>query len=627
MGGRLLSQGAGARVLGPGAIGMPAANLLGSAGAPGAGADGAGSARNVDGGRRLCAARAARTLSIAAVVAWLSLGGTAWSQLLPAPIQPGRIEQPLQPQPTVPPTGGAPGTPTIPGGGEAPAGAENMHFVLRGLQVSGISVYPAGTFDSFYSGLVGKDVTLAQVYSVAQQITARYRKDGYILSQAVLPAQQIANGVVQIRVVEGFIDKVIVKDEITGSTGGDRGVLDGMAQKITTVRPLTAAALERYMLLINDLPGVQARSFLSPSAATPGAADLTIVLNDKKYDGFASFDNLGSRFVGPLEFSVAGNLDNAIGIYERTGLRYAGTFDFKELKYIEASHQEQIGTEGTHLDFTYFRSESQPNSVLHGANAQVDSLNNSGMLVLTHPVIRSRAENLNLRARIDIDNIDVTTGNFVSTTDRLRVLRLSGAYNVVDTAVGPPAVNLFSFEVSQGLPVFDASNKDPKSSNLRAPSTFTKATLEIQRQQSIVDNWSILVAGEGQYAFNDLLSEEKIGLGGPLYGRGYDPSQIIGDEGLAGKVELQYGQTLGLDWFRDYQAYAFFDAGYVHDLHKFVKQSNHLMTTGVGVRSNFTQQLSGFVLLAKQLSKGAAIPGTGETGEAWRVWGGAVLRF
>jgi len=168
MGGRLLSQGAGARVLGPGAIGMPAANLLGSAGAPGAGADGAGSARNVDGGRRLCAARAARTLSIAAVVAWLSLGGTAWSQLLPAPIQPGRIEQPLQPQPTVPPTGGAPGTPTIPGGGEAPAGAENMHFVLRGLQVSGISVYPAGTFDSFYSGLVGKDVTLAQVYSVAQ---------------------------------------------------------------------------------------------------------------------------------------------------------------------------------------------------------------------------------------------------------------------------------------------------------------------------------------------------------------------------------------------------------------------------------------------------------------------------
>ncbi|HUP06045.1 MAG TPA: ShlB/FhaC/HecB family hemolysin secretion/activation protein, partial [Caldimonas sp.] len=568
----------------------------------------------------------ARSVSLAAAVAWVALGGAAWAQVLPAPIAPGRVEQPLQPRPTVPPTGGAPAVPTIPGG-EMPAGAETVHFALRGIQLSGVTMYPAGTFDSLYSNLVGKDVTLAQVYSVAQAMTARYRSDGYILSQAVLPAQQIANGVVQIRVVEGFVDKVIVKDELTGATGVDRSVLDRLAQKITTVRPLTAKALERYMLLINDLPGVQAKSFLAPSATTPGAADLTIVLNEKKYDGFVSFDNLGSRFVGPLEFSAAGNLDNALGIYERTGLRYAGTFDFTELKYIEASHQEQIGSEGMHVDFVYFHSDSQPDNTVHSAHLQVDSLNNTGMAVLTYPAIRSRAENLNLRARFDIDNIDVSTGHVETTMDRLRVLRLSSAYNIVDTAVGPPAVNLFTLEVSQGLPLLDASDKDKLSSNIRAPSTFTKVTLEVQRQQSIVDDWSLLLAGEGQFAATDLLSEEKIGLGGPLYGRGYDPSQIIGDEGLAGKVELQYGRELGLNWFKGYQAYAFFDAGYVHDLHKLVVQNHHLMTTGVGVRSNFTDQLSGFVQLAKQLTKSAAVPGTGESGEAWRVWGGAVLRF
>jgi hypothetical protein len=45
------------------------------------------------------------------------------------------------------------------------------------------------------------------------------------------------------------------------------------------------------------------------------------------------------------------------------------------------------------------------------------------------------------------------------------------------------------------------------------------------------------------------------------------------------------------------------------------------------VRSNFTDRVSGFVQVAKQLTKSAAIPGTGESGEAVRVWGGAVLRF
>lgn len=577
--------------------------------------------------RLALAPRSVLGASFALAMAWLALGGEAWSQALPGPIAPGRVEQPLQPRPSVPPTGGAPSIPTIPSGGEMPAGAENAHFVLRGVQVSGATIYPAGTFEGLYANLVGKDVTLAQIYSVAQAITARYRSDGYILSQAVLPAQQIANGTVQIRIVEGFVDKVVVKDETTGATNVDRSVLDRLAQKISGVRPLTAAALERYMLLINDLPGVQARSFLSPSAATPGGADLTVVINEKKYDGYATFDNLGSQFVGPLEYSVAGNLDNAFGIYERTGLRWVGTFEFSELKYIEATHQEQIGSEGMRLDFTYFHSDSQPSNVLGALNKQVDSLNNTGIVVLTYPLIRSRAENLNLRARFDVDNIDVTTGHLETTRDRLRVLRLSGAYNKVDTALGPPAVNLVTIELGQGLPLFDASDKDKLSSNVKAPSTFTKITAEAQRQQSIVDNWSILLGVEGQFAFTDLLSEEKIGLGGPLYGRGYDPSQIIGDEGFGGKIELQYGRELGLTWFKDYQAYAFFDGGYVHDLHKLIKQNNHLMTTGLGVRSNFTDRISGFVQVAKQLTSSAAVPGTGESGQAVRVWGGAVLRF
>jgi hemolysin activation/secretion protein len=207
------------------------------------------------------------------------------------------------------------------------------------------------------------------------------------------------------------------------------------------------------------------------------------------------------------------------------------------------------------------------------------------------------------------------------------VLRFSGAYNVVDTAFGPPAVNLVTLELGQGLPIFDASDKSPLSSNFRAPAGFTKFSAELQRQQSIVDHWSLLLAIQGQFAFTDLLSEEKIGFGGPLYGRGYDPSQIIGDEGVGGTIEVQYGRELGLNWWRDYQAYAFFDAGYVHDLHKLVRQNNHLMTTGLGVRSNFTEQLSGFVQLAKQLTTNAAIPGTGESGQAWRLWGGAVFRF
>ena len=164
MGGRLLWQGAGVGRCRLGAAGTSAVDLFRSA-EPVAAAVATDKGRVPSPPTRL---RSARNVSLAAVVTWVALGAVAWSQVVPPPIAPGRVEQPLQPRPTVPPTGGAPALPTIPGGGEMPAGAESVHFVLRGVQLSGVTMYPAGTLDGLYASLVGKDVTLAQVYSVAQ---------------------------------------------------------------------------------------------------------------------------------------------------------------------------------------------------------------------------------------------------------------------------------------------------------------------------------------------------------------------------------------------------------------------------------------------------------------------------
>jgi len=445
--------------------------------------------------------------AVALVAVAVGASGTAFAQLAPAPVAPGRIEQPLQQRPAAPLPGGGVDMPMIPNTGPAPAGAESTHFVLRGVQITGVTVYPEGTFNDLYSGLIGKDVTLAQIYSVGQAITARYRGDGYIISQAVLPAQQITNGNVRIVVVEGFVDKVIVKDEKTGSTGEDRSVLDRMAQKISNDRPLTAKALERYMLLINDLPGVTARSFLAPSATTPGAADLTIVLNDKKYDGYLSTDNLGSKFVGPGEFAVAGNLDNAFGIWERTGLRYVGTYDVSELQYAEFTHEEQIGSEGGKVDLQAFRSNSEPGDLLSPLHS--NALNWTGLAIFSYPFIRSRSENLSVHGTVQITNIDSTQLGITTTQDRLRVLRFGANYNKVDTWLGTEGVSLVSGELSQGLPgLGSTTSSDTLKSRQGADGEFTKFFGEVQRSQALWGNFGLLVAVQGQYAFDNLLSPE-----------------------------------------------------------------------------------------------------------------------
>src|SRR5690606_20332695 len=121
----------------------------------------------------------------------------------------------------------------------------------------------------------GLEVTLADVFELVNGITRRYAEAGYALSIAVLPAQRIEGGVVTIAVVEGFIDEIhFTGDALVDEHGVDSRYIRGYAERLRASRPLRTADLERYLLLINDLPGVTARATLRASSTVPGASTM-----------------------------------------------------------------------------------------------------------------------------------------------------------------------------------------------------------------------------------------------------------------------------------------------------------------------------------------------------------------
>lgn len=549
--------------------------------------------------------------------------GSTFGQGLPGPVAPGRIEQQFQPLPQ--PQATQPSVlPEVPEGAAAPAGAENVHFVLRGITLDGVTVYPADAFTALYGDWLGKDITLAQIFTLATEITARYRNDGYILSQALVPAQKIADGTVRLRVVEGFIDRVIVDG---ADYGKSKSLIDGYGRKITLSRPLRAADLERYLLLMNDLPGVTARGFLQTSPGTPGAADLSVVLEEKRVGGYAGFDDRGSHFVGPYLGQAGGNLNNLFGRYDRTDLRVIAAAQLRELQYVEIDHSEQLDTEGTQLRVTAYRSHSKPGGTLNSQN--LDELNYAGTIAVSHPFIRSRSQNFSVRGSFDVINTDVEQNGAAFNSDHLRVIRAGGSYDFADTLAWRPAINFAAVEFSHGLDIFGSSQ--PGSILLSRPQAtpdFTKVTIDASRQQPLTDKLGLLLAATGQYAANSLLSYEQFGFGGARFGRGYDPSQLLGDSGIAGKIELQYTESPGLTWLETCQLYTFYDAGRVFDRgagESGQSPRRSATSTGVGLRSNVTEWASGFIEFAQQLTSSAANPG--ESGNGSRLFFGIMTRF
>lgn len=529
-----------------------------------------------------------RPLALAVLLAAAWPGASSGQQIqLPGSAEPSRIQERLPPQPAAPPVS-APLTieraePT------QPAGSENLRFRLAGVTLSGNAVFSEADLLPLWRDRLGREISLADVYAIAEAITAKYRNAGYILARAVVPPQRIDAGVVRIRVVEGYIDKV----RITGAAEGN-GLIDTIAAHLTEARPLTAAVLERYLLLLQDLPGAGAQTVLSPSATTPGAATLTIALHPQAVTGFSTLDNRGSRFVGPLQASIGGQVNGIFGRFDATQVQFLTTpYRSDQLRYGAVTHVEPIGSEGTLLSFSGSYAETQPGSGLKPLGIDGRSLIASALL--QHPLIRSRSENLYGRISFDFHNTttDLAQGTVVLYKDRLRILRLGGTYNIADAWQG---TNEATLVLSQGLPILHASrNGGQELSRAAGRSDFTKLDLDLSRVQQIDDNWSVLIAASGQYAFNPLLVAEQYGLGGTLYNRAFDPSEMLGDSALAGKIELRYSDAPGLDFLRNYQLYAYLDAGGVWTLNAPPGQQGFqgAESVGVGARLDISETFAG----------------------------------
>ncbi len=482
----------------------------------------------------------------------------------------------------------------------AVAGAELVKFKLNSIRIEGNKVFSAGELQSLYANKLGTEVSLAELYAIRDEITKKYREAGYIISRAVIPAQNFdkKGADVVIKIIEGFVNNVSVQ----GNTRGNRSIINSMVAKIKQKGALNSADLERYLLLINDLPGEKATAVLRPSASAVGGTDVIITLEHSLLDGIATLDNSGSKTVGPNLFSTEVNLNSGLGLSEEIrGRVITDAFHGEDLRFGEIAYKQPIGSEGTKLKFGYARTATNPHGSISSLGIRGDTLIKD--VELTHPLIRSRKENLNTRVGFAAKDTDTSALTVNLYNDSVRVATLGGTYDFADTLGG---VSLLDLSVSQGVDAFGASDSTNTLSRSNADATFTRYNFEASRTQKVVDNVTLLVAGAGQYANQAVLASEEFGFGGREFGRGYDFSEITGDSGIAGKVELQYGLDTQLEYLTDIQPYAFYDVGQTWQKEAAVTGEDDSATAasaGAGVRFNMLKDFSGYAEASKPLTK------------------------
>jgi hemolysin activation/secretion protein len=303
-------------------------------------------------------------------------------------------------------------------------------------------------------------------------------------------------------------------------------------------------------------------------------------------------DNRGDAFQGPEQGLLAVSLNAPFGADRIIAQLFTAPADKSELFFADVGYGRSWlgGDLWTEVGVSTSRSSSGdpfPVFVSESERRYARSI---------VPIIRSREQSLWAKLQLDARDTQVVIADGTICPENTRVLRGSLSYTLVKGATRSDV----TLEVSRGLDALDAShNGDANLSRADGRPQFTKAKLDATITHRLFGSLDIAASGVGQWADGALVASEEFGLGGARFGRAYDYSEIVGDQGIGGALELRWSWKKLNDWLSLVQLYAFADAGRIWNKGTL---SDSLSSAGGGVRVGVAPGFSATVEIAKPLS-------------------------
>ncbi|MFC5743009.1 ShlB/FhaC/HecB family hemolysin secretion/activation protein [Dyella tabacisoli] len=424
-------------------------------------------------------------------------------------------------------------------------------FVLRDVVFNGASVFSAQQLRAAAADNLGKPVTLADLDRVADRITLMYRQHGYVFATAVVPVQQVKDGVVQLSIIEGRLGQIHLQ-VLAGAPIGEQRVR-AMLAPLVPGQPLNGKTYERTMLLLSDIPGIKAESALS-SGAEPGTTDLTVKISQgHPFNVSLGIDDYGTREAGTLRGGGSLRWNSPLGYGDNLDLR-ALVSEHGGTAFGRLSYEAPIGHEGIRAGV----GATQADYSLGGKFEPLDAIGRARIYdgSLTFPLVRQRSQNFFLRLAVDRKEL----------TDELRAVHYQSHKRVQGISAGwawERRDNLLGGGYFSSNGVLYLGNLRIADPNLRAldqgpygnhtSGDFAKLTFQFSRLQALSPKQTLFLGIGAQLSNHDLDASEKLSLGGHDTVRAYAQGEVLADQGFIANLEYRYALR------KDLTTYAFYD--------------------------------------------------------------------
>ena len=407
-----------------------------------------------------------------------------------------------------------------------------------GLRVADVQQLVDGLRDKRPEGF-----TIGQLQEVADEVTKFYREKGLILAQAVLPVQQIQEGIVNIQIFEGRLGRVLTE----GNEIYDTALLQAPFEKLVG-EPVTKDSIETALLQLTDFPGLTVFGVFQPGQLV-GTADIVLrAQEEKRFDVSYRVDNHGLPETGIVRFRPVIEWNNPTGGADKVTLTLQETWRPKNNLYWSGDY-ERFLYPGWKGGATYNNNDFDVGGKL--AARHISGKTHEIGAWIDKAWFRSRQFNLSSRVELDHKESRTFTGGRETNEDRLSVFKLEGTLDYVDTRF--KGLNFATAEFSHGVNDLikamgssDSAKRQPSysrpsrvgGSTKFASGEFSKLFFTGSRLQTLPKNLTLLVRGEFQWSNDLLVPLEQYSVGGPDNVRAYPPAQFLLDRVLFLSAEL-----------------------------------------------------------------------------------------
>jgi hemolysin activation/secretion protein len=479
--------------------------------------------------------------------------------------------------------------PAVPPGMGASTSPTGPRFILRRVDVTGNTILPQAAIAEITAPFLGHEIGSADLEELRYRLTQAYVERGYINSGAILPDQQIQDGVVTYRMIEGRL----VDIEVTGtqwlSPQYVRNRLTGLSEPVN-IHDIE----ERIQLLLQDPTILRMNVELVPGPVPGQARLLANVTESNLYSLGATIANNEPPNVGSVHGQLNGVLRNLTGWGDRLAMYYGRTQGVNEGGF---AWTFPLTPEGAAVTVSWdYNGAGVVSEEFRDLN--IRSVTATYGVAVSVPLYRTATRALTLTADLERRSNDTFllgepfsfAPGFVNGHARASIARLSLDW----TDRRADQVVALRSTVSHGLGILGATNPgQPPNAD------FTAWLGQAQYVHSLPGSSQIIGRAAAQLSSAPLLPFEQVAIGGMNTVRGYRQNALVRDNAvllsLEGRIPL-FDLSLPTAGFREWsgpiQLAPFLDYGTGWNTQSPTPKPRALAGMGIGLRWDVQDVLS-----------------------------------